>query len=276
MARQRVTSHDVAKLAGVSQPTVSRVFAPNSRVSARLHDRVKDAASRLGYRPNTLARSLTTGRSGVIGIVLAGLSNPFYADALEKLSAALQAQGYRTLVFFSANHAAEVDGVVEDLIDHQVDGIVLASVSISNTLTERLKTSDLPFVLFNRGQIDASIPSITAQNTLGGRIAAHALAACGHRRIAHFSGWQQSLNGQERQAGFLQGLADLGLQPHSLTDCAYRPQQAAEAARHVFGPTAAERAPDAVFVGNDNMAFAVLDVLRYELGIDVPDRKSVV
>jgi DNA-binding LacI/PurR family transcriptional regulator len=126
----RVTAIEVAKRAGVSQPTVSRVFTPGTNVSADLRESVLRAADELGYLPNTLARSLNTGRSRTIGIVLAYLNNPFYAEALQTLSNELNARGYHVIVFFAANSLEEVDGVVKDLMAHQVDGIVLASVSL--------------------------------------------------------------------------------------------------------------------------------------------------
>ena len=120
MKETRATASDVARRAGVSQPTVSRVFTPGSRVSPDKVERVREAARELGYLPNTLARSLNTGRSCTIGVVLAYLDNPFYPEALQKLSERLRARGYHVMVFFAANLAEEVDGVVEDLLAHQV------------------------------------------------------------------------------------------------------------------------------------------------------------
>jgi DNA-binding LacI/PurR family transcriptional regulator len=273
MRKTRVTAAEVAKLAGVSQPTVSRVFTPNSKVSKEKQEWVRDAAQQLGYLPNTLARSLNTGRSRTIGIVLAYLKNPFYTEALEKLSAGFRAHGYHIMTFFASNMAEDVDEVVEDLLAHQVDGIILASVSMSNTLTGRLQHYGIPFVLFNRGQPDRSLASVTAANFDGGRRAAEFLVAGGHTHIAHIAGWQKSLNGRERRAGFLAGLQEAGLAPFHVVDCHYRRAVAVEATRNLFsGP----RVPDAIFVGNDHMAFAVLETLREDLGLSVPGDVSVV
>ncbi len=273
MRTGRVTAAQVAKLAGVSQPTVSRVFSPNSRVSKDKQDRVRAAAHKLGYLPNTVARSLNTGRSRTIGIVLAYLKNPFYPEALEKLSVGFHEHGYQIMTFFAMNQAEEIDGVVEDLLAHQVDGIVLASVSMSNELTLRLQDYGIPFVLFNRGQEDRALASVTSANFDGGRTAAEFLVAGGHKRIAHIAGWQKSLNGRERQAGFLAGLDAAGLQPLQVIDCHYRRTVARAAVHDLFGKSPT---PDALFVGNDHMAFAVLETLRNELGVDVPGDVSVV
>ncbi len=273
MAEPRITASDVARLAGVSQPTVSRVFTPGASVSHALRERVLRAAHSLGYRPNALARSLNTGRSRTIGVVLAYLHNPFYAEALEQLSGAFRARGYHIMIFFAANLAQEVDGVVEDLLAHQVDGIILASVSMSNRLTTRLQDTGIPFVLFNRGQEDRTLASVTAANFAGGRTAARFLAAAGHKRIAHISGWQKSLNGRERKEGFLCGLRDAGLEPFRCIDSRYDRAMAMQATHDLF---AARPFPDAIFVGNDHMAFAVIETLRYALRRRIPEDVSIV
>ena len=273
MSHQRVTASEVAELAGVSQPTVSRVFTPGTKVSKDKESRVREAAAQLGYRPNTLARSLNTGRSYTIGVVLAYLNNPFYPTALQKFSEQLSAHGYHVMVFFATNLVEEVDGVIEDLLAHQVDGIVLASVSLSNQLTDRLHEIGIPFVLFNRGQEDERLPLVTAANTEGGRIAARFLAEGGHTRIAHISGWQRSLNGRQRQFGFVEGLAEYNLAPWRCVDSHFRREMAIEATREMFESS---ENPDAIFVGNDHMAFAVLETLQCDIGARVPEDVSVV
>jgi DNA-binding LacI/PurR family transcriptional regulator len=269
----RVTALEVAKRAGVSQPTVSRVFTPGSKVSEKKRLSVLRAAEELGYLPNTLARSLNTGRSHTIGIVLAYLNNPFYPEALQRFSNELNARGYHVMVFFAANSSEEVDGVIEDLMAHQVDGIILAAVSLSNQLTRRLHDLDIPFVLFNRGQEDQTLPSVTATNFKGGYLAGQHLAELGHKRIAHISGWQKALNGRQRQDGFIQALADAGLEPLCCIDCHFRREMAIAATRSLVTQT---DKPDAIFVGSDYMAFGVLETLKCEFGLSVPDDVSVV
>ncbi|MEM9343297.1 MAG: LacI family DNA-binding transcriptional regulator [Pseudomonadota bacterium] len=269
----KVTAYEVAKRAGVSQPTVSRVFTPGTQVSPDKVARVKDAARQLGYLPNTLARSLNSGRSYTIGIVLAYLKNPFYPEALQRLSEKLSEQGYHVMVFFADNLTTDVDEVVEGLMAHQVDGIILASVSTSNDLTQRLRDLKMPFVLFNRGQDDPTIPAVTAANFEGGRTAARFLAAGGHTRIAHIAGWQGSLNGRDRQAGFVAGLNEQGLEPFAIHDSRYHRNNAIRDTLTLFDQP---ETPDAIFCGNDHMAFAVLEALRSTLGLRVPEDVSVV
>ncbi len=135
--REKVTALDVAEQAGVSRSAVSRVFTPGASVSKRTADKVRQAADALGYRPNVLARSLITGRSRIIGLVVAYLENQFYPEAIERLSRSLQERGYHVLVFMASNSGAEADEVMEELLDYQVDGIIVASVGMSNDLTQR-------------------------------------------------------------------------------------------------------------------------------------------
>ncbi len=270
---EKVTSAEVARLAGVSQSAVSRVFTPGASVSAKTMEKVRAAAEELGYRPNVLARSLITGRTRIIGLVVAYLENQFYPMALELLSRALQARGYHILVFMAENSTERVAQVMSELLDYQVDGIITASVAMSNDLTTRCDGAGIPVVMFNRGQDDARLSEVTSDNVNGARRAAEFLIKGGHKRIAHVMGWQGSSTGRDRAEGFKQAMQAAGLQPFAMLDGAYAREKAAAVTRDLCqGP---ER-PDAIFVGNDHMAFAVMDTLRHELGLRVPQDVSVV
>ena len=268
----RATSQDVARLAGVSQSAVSRVFTGAS-ASAATAAKVRKAAGELGYRPNSLARAMITGRSRIIGLIVAYLDNQFYPAALERLSNTLQARGYHILVFTVGNAESDIDTVVQELTGYRVDGIITASVGLSNAITDRCAQQGIPVVMFNRGQDGSGLSSVTSANVEGGRQVARFLAGGGHRRIAHIAGWQGSSTGRHRRTGFLQGMAEAGLSPLAVVDGDYDRDIAAEATRTLM---ARRRPPDAIFVGNDHMAFAVLDTLRFELGVDVPGTVSVV
>jgi len=272
MPRERVTSLDVAAAAGVSQSAVSRVFTPGASVSPKMAERVRKAAAELGYRPNVLARSLITGRSRIIGLVVAYLHNQFYPEALERLSNALQAEGYHILVFVAMGRGPEVDRVIGELLDYQVDGIIAASVGLSDELFTRCEEAGIPVVLFNRGHADCRLSEVTSDNVAGGRKVAEFLLAGGHARMAHISGWQGSTTGRDREAGFRAGLAAAGAEPVAVVDGMYRRDVAAEAACALWQ---AHR-PDAIFVGNDHMALGVMDTLRYRMGLSVPGDVSIV
>ena len=269
----KVTALDVARLAGVSQSAVSRVFTPGASASKATAAKVRAAAARLGYRPNILARSLITGRTRIIGLVVAYLDNQFYPVALELLSRALQARGYHILVFMAENATGRVAAVMEELLDYQVDGIVTASVAMTNDLTARCDAIGIPVVMFNRSQDDPRLSAVTSDNIAGGRRATAHLIRAGHRRIAHVMGWQGASTGRDRAEGFRQAMADAGMAPHAMIDGMYARDHAAQATRDLF---ATATPPDAIFVGNDHMAFAVMDVLRGEFGLSIPRDVAVI
>ncbi len=273
MSDGRVTSVQVAERAGVSRSAVSRVFTPGASVSARTAEKVKKAAHELGYRPNILARSLITGRSRIVGLVVAYLENQFYPDTIEKLSRALQQEGYHVLVFFAANTGAEADQVISELLDYQVDGIVVASVGLSNDLTRRCDAAGIPVVLLNRYQDDARLSAVTSDNAMGGRKVAELLLAGGHERIGYIAGWEDASTQRDREAGFIQALEHAGQRLAARVVGEFNYERARDATIEMF--SGADR-PDAVFVANDHMAFAVMDTLRFELGLRVPQDVSVV
>lgn len=273
MANEKVTSLDVARRAGVSQSAVSRVFTPGASASKRTIEKVRRAAAELGYRPNVLARSLITGRSRIIGLVVAYLENYFYPEVVERLSVALQEQGYHVLVFMAAPTVGDVEGVLQEILDYQVDGIVLASVSMSSLLAEQCQSLDLPVVLFNRDQDDPRLSSVTTDNRAGGRALADLLVSLGHKRIAYIAGFEGASTQRDRELGFREGLAAAGHELFARGVGNFQHPLAQEAARRMFD---CAKPPDAVFVCNDHMAFAVMDVLRFELGLRIPEDVSVV
>lgn len=270
--KRKVTSLDVARRAGVSQSAVSRVYTPGASVSKRMSEKVLAAATELGYRPNVLARSLITGKSRMIGVVVAYLENQFYPEVLELLSNSLQTNGYHVLMFM-ASSVTDIDKVMQEIIDYQVDGIVLASVDMSSDLASRCRQANIPVVLFNRSQDDKSLSAVTSDNYAGGRKVAEFFLAAGHRRIGYIAGWEGASTQRDRERGFVDGLREAGVELHAREVGNFDHGEAEEATRRMFGQA---RYPDAVFVANDHMAFGVLDTLRYELGIDVPRQVSVV
>ena len=209
----------------------------------------------------------------MIGLMVAYLENYFYPEALEKLSTALQAEGYHVLVFMAQQTTGNMDKVLDEILDYQVDGLIMASVAISSELATRCQAAGVPVVLFNRNQDDQRLSAVTSDNVAGGRKIADFLIRAGHRRIGYIAGWEGASTQRDREAGFRRGLADGGRELSTYEAGEFRYEEAQEAARRMFSAT--ER-PDAVFVANDHMAFAVIDVLRSELGLDIPGDVSVV
>jgi DNA-binding LacI/PurR family transcriptional regulator len=275
MPQDKITSLHVAQRAGVSQSAVSRVFTPGASASRIMTSKVRKAAAELGYRPNVLARSLIKGRSRIIGLVVAYLENQFYPDTLEKLSTLLQEKGYHVLVFMASQTADNIDTVLEEILDYQIDGLIMASVALSSELAERCVDAGIPVVLFNRAQDDERLSTITSDNLAGGRKLAEFLLAGGHQRIGYIAGWEQASTQRDREQGFVAGLHAAGRQLYCREWGNFSFEQAKIAARKMFSP-ANKPWPDAVFVANDHMAFAVLETLRFELGLRVPEDVSVV
>ena len=273
MSSQKITSMEVAKLAGVSQSAVSRVFTPGASSSKKTNELVRKAAAELGYRPNVLARSLITGKSRMIGLVVAYLDNYFYPEALELLSSALQKKGYHVLIFMSGNKEGDIADAVDEILDYQVDGIIAASVSMSSDLAKRCTSAGVPVVLFNRTQDDDRLSAVTSDNFQGGQKVARFLLAGGHKRIGYIAGWEGASTQRDREKGFTEELVRNGQELYAREVGNFNSDEARQAARTMFSK---QNFPDAVFVANDAMAIAVIDVIRFELGLQVPQQVSVV
>lgn len=266
-----VTSNDVARLAGVSQSAVSRAFTPGTAVSERMRVKVFEAARMLGYRPNAIARSLITKRSRMIGVVVSYLENQFYPLVIEGLSKRLREHGLHVLLF--CTETQDADELLLEILPYQIDGLVMASTRLSSAVARRCADAGIPVVLFNRTVPGSPSSSVAADNVGGGRSVAELLCRAGHTRIAFMAGLEDTSTSRDREQGFLQGLAAHGQRCFARAVGDYRFDAAEQATHQLFG---AQARPDAVFVANDHMAIAVMDVLRLQLGLRVPADVSVV
>jgi DNA-binding LacI/PurR family transcriptional regulator len=271
MAKGSVTSGDVARLAKVSQSAVSRTFSQGASVSEDMRKRVLKAAEQLGYRPNAIARAMISGRSRLIALLVAYLDNQFYPIVIEQMGRALQDKGYQVLLFMTEQ--GDQDEVVQKMLEFQVDGIVMASATLSSRLASQCAKTGTPVVLLNRYVPSSPASSVTSDNIEGGRQVAHFLADGGHRRIAFIAGNEDSSTSRDREAGFFKGLAERGLTGVGREVGGYTFAGAAEAARRLL---AMKPRPDAIFVANDHMAFAVMDVIRGEARLRIPEDISIV
>ena len=273
MTTEKVTSLDVAKKIGVSQSAVSRVFTPGASVSNAMQDKVLKAANELGYRPNMLARSLNTGKSRIIGLVVSYLDNQFYPNVLESLSSKLQESGYHILIFIASNSTKNLDQVLTEILDYQVDGIIMASVELSSVISKKIDATGIPVILLNRSLDNKRFSSVTSNNYLGGKKIANFLIKGGHRKISHIAGNEKASTQRDRETGFIDGLKENGVDLFSREIGNFALEEASLATRKMFSSI---DFPDAVFVANDHMAFAVMDVLRMELGLKIPEDVSVI
>jgi DNA-binding LacI/PurR family transcriptional regulator len=267
-----VTSSQVAEHAGVSQSAVSRTFTPGASISPKTRQKVLASAKQLGYRPNAIARSLITNRSRIIAVVMAYLENLFYPDVLEELGRALAAENYH-LLLFTGFKDRDSDPVFDQLMQYRVDGIILASTSLSSELSEECATAGIPVVLFNRTTERDAVSSVTTRNKEGGKRIADFLVAGGHKSFAYIAGLENSSTNRDRQQGFVEGLATHGFTDVLVETGNYSRTEAEAAARKIFSRP--DR-PDALFVANDHMAVAVMDVARHEFGLRIPEDLSIV
>jgi DNA-binding LacI/PurR family transcriptional regulator len=165
-----------------------------------------------------------------------------------------------------------IDNVIEEILDYQVDGIIAASVSMSSGLSERCRSAGVPMVLFNRAQDEPDMSAVTSDNIEGGKKIAKYLIGSGHKKISYIAGWEGASTQRDRETGFTSILNEAGINLHSRRVGNFVIEESREATRSMFS----DKPPDAVFVANDHMALAVMDTLRYELGLKIPDDVSIV
>jgi len=263
---------DVARAAGVSPAAVSRAFQPGSSISPEKRQAVLDAARALQYRPNLLARSLITGRSGIVAIVLTHFDNQFYPALVQELSIALGSVGYRTLLFM-ADISRDPEMVVEELLRHQVDAVILGSVILSDRSAETCRSAGVPTLLLNHKTDSLYVSSVTSDNWRGSRVVAAFLLAGGHQSFGIIAGLGETSASRDRQNGFLAYLHENGVTEVAQLRGYYSYEGTRTAARQLLSsPTR----PEAVFCGNDHMATAFIGVARYEFGLAIGNDISVV
>jgi DNA-binding LacI/PurR family transcriptional regulator len=269
--RQRVTSDDVARLAGVSKSAVSRTFTRDASVSAKMRQRVLKAADTLGYRPNPIARSLTTKRSAIVGVAMSHMDQ-LYAPLLTRLSERLTQEGFRLLLFKSSAHDNS-DAELERIVQYNVDALILVSVILSDAFADRCHRAHVPVIQINPNNRARPLSTITSDNRAGGRVIAEFLLAGGHRRFAYMAGFEGSYTSDARRLGYYDALKSAGHPAPSCETGEYSFEGGVIAARKLLsGPVC----PDAIFCANDSMACATVDVARREFGLAVGSALSIV
>ncbi|MRW84648.1 LacI family DNA-binding transcriptional regulator [Pseudoduganella sp. FT26W] len=268
---RRVTSYDVALVAGVSQSAVSRCFKPGASVSKATYALVMKAAALLDYIPNAAARSLITRRSNMVALIMTNQANLYYPELLAELSQQFTAHGKRVLLF-TLQREADVDRVLADVWQFQVDGVVAAARLTPQHIAE-FERRRMPLVLFNRTLRDASVNTVTCDHLESGRMLASRLAAAGHRQFGIIAGSEDYSVASERQRGACERLAELGLPTPVVVPGAYDYRSGALGLKAIIAQLGS--VPDAVICGSDVMAIGCLDCARHELGLDVPGQLSV-
>lgn len=264
--RAKPTAHDVARRAGVSQSAVSRAFTPGASISPAMRARVVEAAESLGYRPNLIARSLITRRTGMVGVAIGTLANHVYPGMLDLLSRRLAAEGYAVLLF-PAPPQGNADPGLEHVMRYQVDALVLAATVVSSRLAEECQAAGIPVILFNRTSGDAGA-SVTSANREGARALAGLAARGGHRTPAVIAGHPEASTSRERVEGFAEGCRSAGM-AEPVVEFGMFTEEGAE--RALAALLARTPRPDVVFCVSDAMARAAMDAARRDFGLRVPD-----
>src|SRR6202453_826431 len=207
------TLRDVASAAGVHPATASRALNPGTRllVSEDTARRVIEAADRLGYRPNPVARSLRTRRSHTIGVLIPDLNNPLFPPIVRGLEDRLAEHGYVALIGNTDADLAKEGLVFDQMRARHVDGFVLATAITGSPILSEAAEAELPVVLMNRIAQDYPFSSVSVDNEQGVRAAVAHLVSLGHTRIGHIAGPQDISTGAARLRGFREGMSSHGL-----------------------------------------------------------------
>ncbi len=262
----RATITDVAREAGVSPATVSRVLTGTKPVSTGLEERVRTAVAQLGYRPNPAAQGLLRGTTHAVGVVVPDLSNPYFAEVLKGVTGAAQEADFRTLVADTGEKAgAERDAALE--LSRWVDGVVLCSPRMTHWELAELAGSVSRLVCVNRIGRGTSIPAVAVDFEAGIRAVCGHLRALGHRRVAYLRGPARAWSERARQRA-LRATSDPGFEVVQVP-CGSSTVDGHRAADDVLdtGATAVIAFSDYVALG----ALARFD----ELGVRVPDDISL-
>jgi DNA-binding LacI/PurR family transcriptional regulator len=272
MAR-RTNAEDVARLAGVSKTTVSRAFAPSSSISPDKKARVIEAAKKLGYRPNALARSLRTTRSNLVGIILEEFTNPLFLRILELITRKLQENGLHAMTV-NATKDLSLAEAMELVMQYRIDGLIVSS-DMPLRVEYEWAAMSVPVIVFARSDRRiAGAFGLCLDDEAAGVLAARHLVERGYRRPAFVGGFPGVSVSIDRQNGLMAGLAEFGIR---LAAAEYAGDNTYDLG-YLAGKQllARDPRPDAVFCVNDQVAVGVIDAARRDFGLDVPNQLGVI
>jgi LacI family transcriptional regulator len=269
------TIKDVARRAGVGIATVSRTLHNSSRLRPETAARVRQAIEELGYRPNTQAQSLASGRSHMLGLVVSDISNPFFPGLVKGFEEVALGNGYDVFVASTNYDPARTALCVHRMIERKLDGVAIMTSEIDPGLTDSFARHKVPLVFLDVGKVGRGVSNVKIDYARGIAQAGEHLHELGHRRIAFISGPVNLRSAWERREAFLERLSEHGIrQPDALL--------IEEGNHKVDGGLRAmlrllERCPHptAVLTSNDLTAIGALRGIR-QYGLRVPEDISVV
>jgi LacI family transcriptional regulator len=271
---KRITSRDIARAAGVSQPTVSRALRGDPRVAPATVALIEATAQRLGYVPDVVARSLITRRTQTIAVVIADITNPFYPHLVHAAHENLGRLGYRTVLLNERTDAPTMTGVGQLLRAGGLDGAMIATATLDRRTRELIAQASIPIVLLNREVDGVETDVVVSNNRDGGALIAELLTRLGHDRIGVISGPTSTSTARDRNAGFTETLdrLDVLLRPDLWRTGDYSHRSGYQACLELLKLAAP---PTAIFCGNDVIALGALDAAR-RCGVRVPAELSII
>ncbi len=265
------TQQDIARIAGVSQSVVSRVFGGAGYVSEKARLKVLAASNEVGYVPDAGARSLVTGRSNIIALVVANVTNAFYPYIFDKLALAVQSGG-REVMLFNASGGRDVDDVLPTLLRYKVKAAVIMTAALSSSIATDLRARGMQVVMLNRYSLDLASSTVACDNLSGGRLVADAFLDAGLTRLAYVGGGASSSTNLDRRTGFVGRLEEAGVPVAYAADGSFTRDWGFEAAASLKDVSGLQ----GVFCADDDIAMGVVDRLRFDFGMRVPEDVSVV
>ncbi|PZE22750.1 LacI family DNA-binding transcriptional regulator [Paenibacillus xerothermodurans] len=263
------SSKDVARRAGVSQTTVSRVLNGAAGVKPKTREKVLRAIEELNYRPNLIARSLVTKSTKTIALVSGSVLNPFYAETIDSIIQHASQKGYNITVSFDEKLTSTW---LETAIDSSVDGILLSSLKLDDPVFEDLQLSGVPYMLFNR-KLQTGGNYVVMDNVLAGGLVARHLLDLGHTRIAYISKSGNISTFKERYHGFTQAVLNSGNSVDA--DLVYfLDQPEVEAAKAVWKIMNGPKPATAILCANDSIALLCMNALL-SIGLKIPEQVSL-
>ena len=269
-AMSTLTMRDIARSLDVSVATVSKVLRGHLDISGQTRERVLARVKELDYRPNLRARSLATGRSNLIGLIVPDLLHPFFAEAAKALSSVLKESGYYVIISSSEEQSTLEEREIEQYLAQRLDGLIIASCSPSPAKFQYLKEQRVPFVLIDRRFSGFRANYVGINDVAAGRMATAHLLSIGCKRVAHIRG-PEVTTATQRFEGYRQALIAEGLpfnpdlvQTSTTTDVD-APRKGYAAMKQLLK----KGRPDGVFCSSDPIAIGALDAIL-DSGFQIP------
>jgi len=267
---------DVAKFAGVSISTVSRVMNDHPNVSEGKRRAVIDAVKELNYVPNALAQGLVKKKTNSIAILISDITNIYYAYLVKSIEETLNAEGYHILIGNTEWNNNKEKEYIQYMLQKQVDGFILVSSTLDKDYLDKLVTYGVPIVMFDReSQVDR-IDYIRVDDFRGGYIAGEHLIKCGYKNIIHLSGLNGLASAEDRKKGIIQSIKDANFDKdnYKVVQGAYTEESGIRIMNSLLDEVKT-KGSHGIFAANDAMALGVLKVLN-DNGVDCPGEVGLV